>query len=375
MPDPLHVLHFAPGPYMGRYFTHLSRFSEAAGLHFSFVAMGSCSGAIDRDIRAQHSSLETVRAFSYRSLPLVISQLARILRRASPDLLHSHGFYAGLAASAAARLACIPLIIGRHHADSMHLDGTHLHVMLDRFQNNSAVSVVACSEFVRQWIITNERADPARCATVHYGLPPESFEKPAQPTIEALSREFDLDGASVVLLPGRLVPAKGQRTLIDAVPFISTDGGRDLRVLLLGDGPDRSVLDRMIRSRGLDHTVRLVGFRNDLRPFYHLADVTVLPTTTDAFPQVVLESLAQGTCVIANRVGGIPEALPQDAGTLLDERGPHALGTALSTVLGDPDRRRAMGVAGREHTIRSFTCAAMLSGLADVYRSSLAPRP
>lgn len=236
-----------------------------------------------------------------------------------------------------------------------------------------AAKVVACSDFTRSWIIEHEGLPAENITTVHYGLPPEAFEAPLPCTVQELREEFSIGDNDVILLPARLVASKGQALLIDAIPNIRSNRGRDVRVILLGDGPDRASLEHAVAQSHLRHVVHFAGYRSDPRPFYRLADVTVLPTVTDAFPQVVIESMAQGTPVVASAVGGIPESIGTEAGLLVNDTSPGTLGGAVRMVLDDPPRRAAMGAAGARIARERFTAELMLSRLALVYGSLLRP--
>lgn len=146
-----------------------------------------------------------------------------------------------------------------------------------------------------------------------------------------------------LLAAGRLVPAKGFDTLIDACAILAASGLR-FQAAIHGDGPLRDDLQARIDAAGLRGCVGLQG-HGDLAPAMARADLFVLSSRREGFGNVVVEAMAAGLPVLATRCPG-PEALiAADAGWLVPREDPRALATAIAGIARDPDRALVAGPA------------------------------
>jgi len=150
-------------------------------------------------------------------------------------------------------------------------------------------------------------------------------------------RELGLptDGALIVAV-AHLKRTKGHDELIEAVAALS----RDVRLVIVGEDPGRGAyrhhLEGLIAQRGLTNRITLAGRQpHDRIPLYlNAADVSVLASYREGCPNVVLESLACGTPVVATRVGAVPDLVtPGQNGTIVPPRDPQPLAEGLSSVL------------------------------------------
>ncbi len=128
-------------------------------------------------------------------------------------------------------------------------------------------------------------------------------------------------GGRIAVAVGALKPVKGQQFLLAALKEIK-DEFPDLRLYLLGEGESRSELERMANALGISDRVFLPGNcpNEKLRDWYSAADISCLMSSREGWPNVLLESLACGTPVVATRVGGIPEVISSpDLGVLVEQ--------------------------------------------------------
>lgn len=144
--------------------------------------------------------------------------------------------------------------------------------------------------------------------------------------------KLGFDGPLLVTV-GALIPGKGQRDAIAAAERIP-----QATLLLIGEGPDRSALEAMIRERRLQARAHLLGNRSpdEVATFLAAADVMVLPTRSEGLANVWVEALASGTPVVTSDVGGAREVIDRpEAGALVPpEAG--AIVAAVRSILADP---------------------------------------
>ncbi len=167
--------------------------------------------------------------------------------------------------------------------------------------------------------------------------------------------------AEAVVYIGRMDVKKGLRELVEAASSLHPVRP-DLHVYLVGDGPDRALVEGAIQAHGAFvyvHALPGCPFE-DVAVWMAAADLVTLPSYMEGCPNVVLEALACGRPVVATNVGGIPEIMNSDSGRLVPARDPAALARALSEVLDTTWDAAAISA----HWSRSWdTVAAELLGL------------
>src|SRR3989344_1990233 len=135
--------------------------------------------------------------------------------------------------------------------------------------------------------------------------------KPSELSKEEARRKIGIFG-HLVLSAGRLVPWKGFRMLIKIMPSI-LEINQAFRLIIVGDGPDRKMLESMIRNLGLGNKVYLVGQKTqeELATYMAAADMFVLNTGYEGFSNQILETMSAGLPVITTAVGGNKEVIDQ----------------------------------------------------------------
>jgi glycosyltransferase involved in cell wall biosynthesis len=145
-----------------------------------------------------------------------------------------------------------------------------------------------------------------------------------------------------------------------------------LRLLIVGDGPARGVCQDMLQAAGLAHRAWLPGNRDDTAELLRAMDLFVLPSLGEGISNTILEAMATGLPVIATAVGGNPELVAADSGTLFTPGDDAGLATTLLDYEADPERRRREGTLARERIERDFSLARMAAAYQSVYDAALA---
>ena len=193
-----------------------------------------------------------------------------------------------------------------------------------------------------------------------------------QPFGVDLSRysEQPLPETPTVLFIGRLDPVKRVRALVEAFDSVSARLP-DARLVIAGDGPERSAIESLRRKLGLDDLVDLVGNvpHEHIPTLLARSTVLCLPSIGEPFGMVVLEAMASGRAVVAVEGGG-PDSLvePGLGGVLAASGEPSALAEALIDVLGDPEWPPRMGVYNRRRAESEFGVTTLAESLERCYR-------
>ena len=178
-----------------------------------------------------------------------------------------------------------------------------------------------------------------------------------------LRNELGLTEKKVIVSVGRLVHRKGQDVLIEAMPAIIKDVP-EAHILMIGEGPYRSYLENRVKALGLQERVTFIGRIQyaDLPRYICAGDLFVMPSRSrlaglevEGLGIVYLEASACGLPVIAGNSGGAPDAvLKEETGLVVDGTQKTDVAAAVVQLLLDPDRSKAMGIAGRQWIIREW---------------------
>jgi glycosyltransferase involved in cell wall biosynthesis len=212
----------------------------------------------------------------------------------------------------------------------------------------------------------------SRVNVVHTGLDPAFFEQGAPR--EQVRDELGIPGdACVVGTVSRLYPEKGHIYLLRALSRIAADLP-DVRLLVVGSGPLLEPLQHEADKLGIADRVRFTGFYRDLPGALRAMDIFTLPSILDeGFPTVSLEAQWARLPVVASDTGGTSETLDvPETGILVPPKNVRLLAGAIEELAADPQRRRAMGEAGRAWVSSQFTLEDMMDRLTDFYDRALA---
>jgi glycosyltransferase involved in cell wall biosynthesis len=289
-------------------------------------------------------------------LPAMIRELTSRLREWNADVLCCHGYKADVVGLLAARRACVP-VVAMSHGWTAETWKVRVYEALDRAVLRRMDRVVCVSEGQAQKVRrAGVRAD--HVVVIRNAVRAERFDHSDPADRQVLEAMFPRVPERIVGSAGRLSPEKGFGVLVEAAAIVArSDPGAGF--IHFGDGPLRETIRRRIGKLGLEGRFVLAGLRDDLDRFLPHWDLCVLPSFTEGLPTVVLESYAAGVPVVATAVGGTPEAVADGVdGYLVPPGDPIALARRILDVLGADDKRRDMGMLGRQRIRAEFTFAA-----------------
>jgi len=142
----------------------------------------------------------------------------------------------------------------------------------------------------------------------------------------------------------------------------------NVKVLLVGNGPEREKLERLAGDLGIRSHLIFTGFRRDVPDLISAMDIVALPSHSEAFPQVVVEALAIGKPVVACQVGGTSEIVRDgETGLLVPPGNPAIFASALRELMHRPDRAKTMGERGRADVVTRFSITQMCRAYESCY--------
>lgn len=287
-----------------------------------------------------------------------IARLRRVIRDVNPTVVHSHLFPAdlvtGVAAAPLSRRG-VPVVYS-DHAEWNRRRKIPFFRRVDGWTYSHYDRVVCVSGRVEEALVAWTPRVAGRTRVLHNAVPvPARQWSPAGP--------FETD----VLLVGRMEEQKGIDVLLRAVRQLK-DGGRTLRVKIVGGGPMEEAYRALNAELGLEAHVEFCSWRRDVEDLMTGSRLLVLPSRFEGLPMVLLEGMALGVPVVSSAVGGAAEVIRDGrSGVLVPPVDVDALARALTAVLDDPDLAGRLGAQARQEIAAGYSMEAYADRLLAVY--------
>ena len=312
-------------------------------------------------------------------------QLLGELRRARPQIVHTHMAKAGLLG----RLAAAGYNLSRGSAPRARVIHTyHGHVLegyfsplmtrifvgFERMLARVSDTIVAISPAIEGELRDHfgiGRADQYRVIPLGFDLAPFA----AVNDVTRIRARQDLRlaaDADVICTVGRLTAIKQHRLFLETVAAVARSRPA-LVALIAGDGELRSDLERYAGELGIADRVRFLGWRRDLATIYAASDVFLLTSRNEGTPVALIEAMASGIPGVSTDVGGVKDVIvSDDAGTRVGEHRADALAAPVIGYLAAPEMRRQSGVRARAAVLDRFSLDRLVHDVRTLYRDLLA---
>tara|TARA_R110002094_G_scaffold53566_5_gene64926 strand:- start:1034 stop:2242 length:1209 start_codon:yes stop_codon:yes gene_type:complete len=311
-------------------------------------------------------------------------QLWRTLRKLRPAIVHTRNLAALETQVLGLLLVRCKRVHGEHGRDISDLDGSNSkYRFLRRVLQPLIHRFIAVSRDLGAWLENSVGIPSHKVVQIYNGVARDRFtadvaaiedaeDGSGRQRVAGMPAEF-LSSADcrVVGTVGRLAAVKDQKTLLLAVSQLlerSPQHRPALRCILVGDGPERAELERLVSRLQLNDCVWMAGDRDDIPTLLACMDIFVLPSLGEGISNTVLEAMAMGLPVVATRVGGNPELVEEGVtGMLFPVGNVSALSTALLALVENPLRCCQMGRAGLQRVERDFDWERTVAAYLQVY--------
>lgn len=331
-----------------------------------------------KDDPSAQQALDILEASPARFLPLArrrkvdvaaLARLERFLRRERVDVLHSHKFGSNVWGTLVGRVARVPVVLAHEHTWSY--EGQPLRRFLDReLIARGATRFIAVSREDRRRMSEVEGIDPTRTLFIPNGV--LSSPTPSGRDVRAelgIARDAPVIGAV-----GVLRAQKALHVLLRALAQLR-ERWTEIRLLIVGDGPERAALEALAAELGIVDAVVFMGHRGDVPDVLRALDVAVSSSDFEGSPLAVMEYMDAALPIVATAVGGVPDLIESGVHGLLVPRGePQALAGAIAQALAEPERSREMGARARERRRSEFDIDTLARRLEALYLELLAER-
>ena len=309
-------------------------------------------------------------------------RLARLIKRMRPQILDTHTAKAGAVGRMAAVLAGDarpPIVVHTFHGHVLRgyfgPVRSFFFRALERWLARRTTALIAVSPEVRDDLVRLGVAPREKFAVVRLGI--ELAERVAESPLSRNGRAETrrLLGIApesfVVGWIGRMTGVKRTGDVLLAFKHLR-DRGVDSWLCLVGDGPDRELLERRAHELGIMRRVLFVGYQDDVAPYYAAFDAIVLPSANEGTPVSAIEALAAARPVVATRVGGVPDVVREGEDGFLVEPGDVVkLAERLAQLADDDELRKRMGDAGRSRVLPRYAVDRLVDDVDRLYQSLL----
>ena len=371
----MHVLHSFDVGGLENGVVNLINHMPAERFRHAVVALSHCApGFCRRVLRAdvEFISLHKPPGHGIKLYPRAFS----LFRRMRPAIVHTRNL-AALELAVPALFAGVPARVhGEHGWDTADPGGTLRKYQLLRRAYSPFVSrYVALSGQIEAYLVNRVGIAPGRVERICNGVDTLRFS-PASARQPIAGIPFNDPAVVIVGTVGRLQTVKDQLNLVRAVALARGQGeaGARLRLVIAGEGPQRTEVEAEIRATGIGDITWLAGERSDVPDVMRAFDVFALPSQAEGISNTILEAMASGLPVVATDVGGNAELVADgETGLLVPAQSPQHMADALLRYTSDVALRQNHGAAGRQRVESNFSIDNMVARYTRLYEQQLRP--
>lgn len=291
----------------------------------------------------------------------VIFKLVRLLRIEKVDILHTYMFTSNSFGRVAGAVARVPKIVVSERC--VDIWKNKFHFLIDRILLHWTDKVICVSNGVRKFYVDKIDISDEKAVTIYNGLAIEHCHTNAD-----ITKKYGLcSGNRIIGTIGRLTLQKGLKYLIHSAA-IALRQTPQIKLFIIGDGPEKKNLVKLVNNLGISERVIFTGFQKDVMPFLKVMEIFVLPSLFEGLPNVVLEAMAFEKPVVAINIPGVDEVVTDgETGVLVPPRSPESLADAIIELLNNEGKARRMGISGRERVEKYFNIELMVEKYENVY--------
>jgi L-malate glycosyltransferase len=323
-------------------------------IHFISYAVPVRMTAISERLHFHEVEVVNYPLFDHPPYALALATMMHNVAVAeSLDLLHvhyaiPHSVSAYLARSML-RSRRLPFVTTLHGTDITLVGSDRSYLPITRFSIEESDGVTAISEYLRR--LTVEEFGIKRPVEVIPNFVNCEVFQPADG--QCRREEFARDDERILVHLSNFRPVKRVRDVIRIFDLVRREV--PAKLLLIGDGPERTSAEWMVREKALTGDVLFLGKQRQVQNILNCADVLLLPSELESFGLAALEAMACGVPPVCSRVGGLPEVIRDGVeGYLVPAGDVQTMAARALEILVNPARREQMGKAARQRALTDF---------------------
>ncbi|NMD71852.1 glycosyltransferase family 4 protein [Bacillus sp. DNRA2] len=290
----------------------------------------------------------------------MIDKVKELAREHQYGLIHAHDWLVGTAGILLKSELSIPLITTIHSLEQGRNDGIYTETQKfiddkERQLIHGSDQIIVCSEFMKDALLQQFSAKEDRLSVIANGIDPDSAEINE---LTILSKNIPLNSNKRLIFSiGRLVKEKGFDVLIEAAPELLKQYP-DLYFIIAGKGPMENEYQRLIRDRGLENIVFLIGYVDDSNRnlLFNQCEIAIFPSLYEPFGIVTLEAMIFGKPTIVSNTGGLKGIIDHgNTGLLMNPGDKRSLVKQVQEILDNPPKAKQLGENGKKIVQQLFS--------------------
>jgi N-acetyl-alpha-D-glucosaminyl L-malate synthase BshA len=288
----------------------------------------------------------------------------------SLDLLHVHYAIPHSVSAYLARAMLkprrLPFVTTLHGTDITLVGADRSYLPITRFSIEESDAVTAVSDYLRQ--VTLREFEIRRPVEVIPNFVNCDVFRPAGD--KCRREEFAPGGEKILAHLSNFRPVKRVPDVVEIFALVRRQ--IPAKLLMIGDGPDRTIAEWMVREKKIDQDVIFLGKQNQVQDLLNCADVLLLPSDLESFGLAALEGMACGVPAVCSRVGGVPELLRDGVeGYLVEAHDVETMAKRALEIVSTPERHLEMSRAARQRAQQNFCSSSIIPQYEDLYRRVL----
>lgn len=334
---------------------------QGHNVHFIASSLPTRLTELNERVHFHEVEMMNYPLFEHQPYDLALAtKMATVMRAEKLDLLHvhyaiPHSISAILARESIKQKRYIPVITTLHGTDITLVGADRSYLPITKYGLQQSDGVTAVSRFLKQATIETFDFDeieviPNFICPLHYQ---RNFDLP-------LRKQLASNGEKLLVHVSNFRAVKRPQDCVEITAKVREKGG-NVRLIMVGDGPERSACEYLAEKLGIKEFVCFVGKRENIADYLAVADIFLLPSESESFGLAALEAQACEVPVIASRIGGIPEVVnDKETGFLSDAEDTEKMSEDVLKLVNDEEMRLEFGKKARELAVSRYSATEII---------------
>ncbi|MFL2664815.1 MAG: glycosyltransferase [Dehalococcoidia bacterium] len=293
-------------------------------------------------------------------------RLRNIINNYKPDILHTYLIHANILGRIFGKICDVETIISSERTIGQ---ANWYERFLTKITNPLVDIVEVNSKKGKDTVHKNLKVPKEKLRVIYSGINVKKYQ--IRKSKKQIKKTLQISNSQkVILCAGRLRAVKGINFGIESFYEIQKSINNAI-FLIIGDGEDKKKLEKISNQLHLNDKIKFLGVRNDLPELFSISNIVIMPSLTEGFPRIAIESMAAGKPIVATRVGGTPEAIKHKFnGILVPSKKPKIMANWVIKLLKDQKFSMQLGINGKKSVSNKFTLEKYLQEVDMMYSKS-----